>query len=121
MVEVVLVTGVVAIDSQGEEVAGVVGSQIEEVALVDLMVATNGEIFQFAPRSPWTQALQSLKAEEFSDNEENLKTRLACRGNLQSILARYRFFLQVYNLRLDKFLYAMFISFSGNFCCVPHV
>ena len=45
MVEVVLVTGVAAIDFQGEEVAGVVGSLIEEVALVDLMAATNGEIF----------------------------------------------------------------------------
>jgi hypothetical protein len=69
VVEVVLVIGVVVIGSQGEEVAGVVGSQIEEMALVALKVATmgtSGEFFSICPRSPWTQqSLQLLQAEEF--------------------------------------------------------
>jgi hypothetical protein len=86
---VVVVAEVVAIGSQEAEV---VDSQIEETALVALKAATmgtNGECFQLHQKSMDVESdlnLQ-LQAEEFSDDEENLKIQLACLGNLQSRLA----------------------------------
>jgi hypothetical protein len=106
---VVVVAEVVAIGSQEAEV---VDSQIEETALVALKAATmgtNGECFQLHQKSMDVESdlnLQ-LQAEEFSDDEENLKIQLACLGNLQSRLAGQRFFLQVYDVRLVNFYFSL--------------